>query len=110
VSIRQILSDKDFFAVLIRSLIGHMGLDRHTFAIYLYINKKFIKRTENNLRIQTGKLNLKLKTTAMRTIYQINSNEIGEVLLKRRRIAKSLRWWLRENGHDYTSGFTVRPV
>jgi hypothetical protein len=46
----------------------------------------------------------------MRTIYQINSNEIGEVLLKRRRIAKSLRWWLRENGHDYTSTFSVKPV
>ncbi len=87
-----------------------MGLDRRTYAIYLYINSKFKKGTGNNLRIQTGKLNLKLKITEMRTIYQINSNEIGEVLLKRRRIAKSLRWWLRENGHDYTSTFSVRPV
>ena len=43
------------------------------------------------------------KTRYMRTIYRINSTEIGEVLLKRRKIAKALRWWLRENGYTYTS-------
>jgi hypothetical protein len=41
----------------------------------------------------------------MRTIYRINSKEIGEVLLKRRKIAKALRWWLRENGYSYTSNY-----
>lgn len=41
----------------------------------------------------------------MRTIYRINSDEIGEVLLKRRKIAKALRWWLRENGYTYTSSY-----
>jgi hypothetical protein len=87
-----------------------LGLDGRAFAIYLYIDNKFRKRSGNKLRTQTEKLNLKLKITAMRTVYQINSNEIGEVLLKRRRIAKSLRWWLRENGHDYTSAFFVKPV
>jgi hypothetical protein len=35
----------------------------------------------------------------MKIYYLINSPEIGEVLLKRRKIAKALRWWLRENGH-----------
>jgi hypothetical protein len=41
----------------------------------------------------------------MRTIYRINSNEVGEVLLKRRKIAKALRWWLREKGYTYTSSY-----
>jgi hypothetical protein len=41
----------------------------------------------------------------MRTFYQINSHETGEILLKRRKIAKALRWWLRENGFNYTSTF-----
>jgi hypothetical protein len=34
----------------------------------------------------------------MKTFYRISSNEIGTVLLKRRKIAKAFRWWLRENG------------
>jgi len=46
-----------------------------------------------------------LKNENMRTIYLIKSKEIGEVLLKRRKIAKALRWWLRENGYTYTSTF-----
>lgn len=41
----------------------------------------------------------------MKTHYRINSVEIGEVFLKRRKIAKALRWWLRENGYTYTSAF-----
>jgi diadenosine tetraphosphate (Ap4A) HIT family hydrolase len=41
----------------------------------------------------------------MRTIYRIHSKEIGEFLLKRRKIAKALRWWLRENGYTYTSNY-----
>jgi diadenosine tetraphosphate (Ap4A) HIT family hydrolase len=41
----------------------------------------------------------------MRTIYRIQAKEIGEVLLKRRKIAKALRWWLRENGYSYTSNY-----
>jgi hypothetical protein len=45
------------------------------------------------------------KNRAMKTYYRINSHEIGEVLLKRRKIAKALRWWLRENGCNYTSAF-----
>jgi hypothetical protein len=41
----------------------------------------------------------------MKTFYRVYSNETGEVLLKRRKIAKALRWWLRENKYSYTSTF-----
>ena len=41
----------------------------------------------------------------MRTVYRISSEETGEVLLKRRKIAKALRWWLREHGYNFTSSF-----
>lgn len=37
----------------------------------------------------------------MKTFYQIESSETGTVILKRRKIAKALRWWLRENGHQF---------
>jgi hypothetical protein len=38
----------------------------------------------------------------MKTFYQIASNETGTVILRRRKIAKALRWWLRQNGFTYT--------
>ncbi|MGA2405821.1 MAG: hypothetical protein ABSF81_03605 [Bacteroidales bacterium] len=41
----------------------------------------------------------------MKIFYQITAKEIGVVLLKRRKIAKALRWWLRENGITYNSTF-----
>jgi hypothetical protein len=37
----------------------------------------------------------------MKAQFKITSNETGTVLLKRRRIAKALRWWLRQNGFTY---------
>lgn len=37
----------------------------------------------------------------MKALYQITSGETGTVLLKRRKIAKVLRWWLRQNGFAY---------
>jgi hypothetical protein len=43
----------------------------------------------------------------MKTLYQIDSNETGTVVLKRRKIAKALRWWLRENGHPYKQLFYI---
>jgi hypothetical protein len=43
----------------------------------------------------------------MKTFYMINSEETGEIVLKRRRIAKALRRWLRENGVDYSSAFYI---
>jgi hypothetical protein len=33
----------------------------------------------------------------MKTFYQITSGETGTITLRRRKIAKALRWWLREN-------------
>ncbi|MCE5346247.1 MAG: hypothetical protein LLG13_08175 [Bacteroidales bacterium] len=41
----------------------------------------------------------------MRVIYKISSNEIGMVLIRRRKIAKALRWWLRENGFNFQYTF-----
>lgn len=45
----------------------------------------------------------------MKAIYQISSKETGIVFIKRRKIAKALRWWLRENGiafeYRYNFGF-----
>jgi hypothetical protein len=46
-----------------------------------------------------------LKRKAMRPVYCINSMELGEVFLKRRKIAKALRLWLNENGYIYKSSF-----
>jgi hypothetical protein len=43
----------------------------------------------------------------MRTFYRVTSEETGTVLLKRRKIAKALRWWLRENGHPYMHLFFI---
>jgi hypothetical protein len=43
----------------------------------------------------------------MKVFYRITSDEIGTILLKRRKIAKALRWWLRENGINYTYTYFV---
>ena len=43
----------------------------------------------------------------MKAHFLISSDEIGPVLLKRRRIAKALRWWLRENGYPFKCAFFV---
>jgi hypothetical protein len=48
--------------------------------------------------------------TDMRTIYRVDSKELGEILLKRRKIAKALRWWLRENGYEYTSSYFANKI
>jgi hypothetical protein len=37
----------------------------------------------------------------MKTFYQITSEETGKVLIRRRKIAKALRWWLNEHGIEY---------
>jgi hypothetical protein len=44
----------------------------------------------------------------MKTVYRITSKENGDILLKRRKIAKAFRWWLRENGIGYSSTFFFR--
>ena len=43
----------------------------------------------------------------MKPFYQITSDETGIVTLRRRKIAKALRWWLRENRHFYKHTFFV---
>lgn len=40
-------------------------------------------------------------------VFIVSSDATGEVILNRRKIAKALRWWLRENGFSYTSSFFV---
>jgi hypothetical protein len=46
----------------------------------------------------------------MKARFLITSDEFGTVLLRRRRIAKALRWWLRQNGFTYKHNFfTNRP-
>jgi len=37
----------------------------------------------------------------MKALYQIQSEETGTIFLRRRKIAKALRWWLREHGITY---------
>ncbi|HOU02442.1 MAG: hypothetical protein GT600_15830 [Bacteroidales bacterium] len=39
----------------------------------------------------------------MKAIYEISSEITGKVLIKRRKVAKALRRWLRENGFAFTS-------
>jgi len=46
----------------------------------------------------------KIGEVTVKTYYQISSSATGTVVLRKRKIAKALRWWLRENGivFDYT--------
>jgi hypothetical protein len=39
----------------------------------------------------------------MKTFYQITNKDIGVIMLRKRKIAKAFRWWLRENGFDCKS-------
>lgn len=43
----------------------------------------------------------------MKTFYKISAQEIGTVVIRRRKIAKALRRWLRENGLEYKYNFFV---
>ncbi len=43
----------------------------------------------------------------MKANYQITSSETGTVILKKRRIAKALRWWLREKGISFQHYYYV---
>ncbi len=44
----------------------------------------------------------------MKTYYQITAEEIGIVLLRKRKIAKALRRWLREKGLTYEYNFYIQ--
>jgi len=41
----------------------------------------------------------------MRILYKMSSQETGTVVIRRRKIAKALRWWLRKNGYDFTYSY-----
>jgi hypothetical protein len=43
----------------------------------------------------------------MKAFYQITSIKTGTIVLKRRKVAKALRCWLRENGYPYKYTFFV---
>lgn len=46
----------------------------------------------------------------MKTFYHIKSEEIGTVILRKRKIAKALRRWLREKGYPCEHSFIVKSV
>lgn len=46
----------------------------------------------------------------MRTYYQVKSEEFGTVVLRRRKIAKALRWWLREKGQPCEHGLLPMSI
>jgi hypothetical protein len=52
-------------------------------------------------------IEVKYKNRVMKTFYRISTQELGTEMLRRRKIAKALRWWLRENGKDYKYVFFV---
>jgi len=43
----------------------------------------------------------------MKTLFEISSEETGTIVIKRRKIAKALRRWLRENGFAYQHKFFI---
>jgi hypothetical protein len=43
----------------------------------------------------------------MKVHYQIKSEETGTILIKQRKIAKALRWWLRKNKYSFQYTFFV---
>lgn len=59
----------------------------------------------NNLKIVHSTLQ---ENNLLKTYYQITSQETKTVVLKRRKVAKALRWWLRENGYPFTHIHFVR--
>lgn len=48
-----------------------------------------------------------IKFIVLKTFYQIESKETGIVLLRRRKIAKALRRWLRENNIPFEYTFCL---
>lgn len=46
----------------------------------------------------------------MRALYRITAEEMGTVILRRRKIVKALKRWLRENNIVYESSFYLFNV
>ena len=63
--------------------------------------KLVLKRNREWLQYHHGR-------TEMKTYYQITAEEIGIVLLRKRKIAKALRRWLREKGLTYEYNFYIQ--
>jgi len=49
----------------------------------------------------------KIKANVMKAIYEIDSEVTGKVLLKKRKIAKGLRRWLKENEFSFTYSYYI---
>jgi hypothetical protein len=46
----------------------------------------------------------------LKAIYRISIKEYGTIFLKKRRIAKAFRWWLRENGIPYQYSYSFNET
>jgi hypothetical protein len=46
----------------------------------------------------------------MKTVFQITTKETGVIVLRRRKIAKAFRWWLRENGYVFKSTHCINDT
>lgn len=55
-----------------------------------------------------GHVTFEARPEKMKTYYQITAEGIGIVLLRKRKIAKALRRWLRENGLSYEYNFYIQ--
>lgn len=71
-----------------------------------YIKMSFESATFCPILVMNFDRTMKVTVTSMgkgemKTYYQISAEGIGIVLLRKRKIAKALRRWLRENGLTY---------
>jgi len=57
---------------------------------------------------KSGRTKAFRENAEMKTYYQITAEGIGIVLLRKRKIAKALRRWLRENGLSYEYNFYIQ--
>jgi hypothetical protein len=46
----------------------------------------------------------------MKAIYRISVKEFGTIFLKKRRIAKAFRWWLRENNIPFQYSYSFNEI
>ena len=44
----------------------------------------------------------------MKAYYKITTDELGMIKLRKRKIAKAYRWWLRENGQSFEHSFYIQ--
>jgi len=51
-----------------------------------------------------------VKLFTLKAVYRISVKEYGTIFLKKRRIAKAFRWWLRENGIPYQYSYSFNET